>query len=278
MPGTTTYPRGSGRRKLGPWVGIDFTHPLARGLAECYLCTGNGAETRDAATRDLGVLTNGPLIVGTPYGLGIQFDGTNDYVTTSPARTLGQSDANPVAVDCLIQPLSTMTTRQSLYSRNNVAGTIGIEVGIGAGTSSTPGRVATQATGNGFNSSTNNNAISKGNWYHIIYTHKTAGATHEIDINGVPQTLLTNDANVNYIDSSAVRLLGVRAAANQMFNGIIVFLRVWRRYLTIAERQWLYREPYAFVLQPGPRRFFLGPSTGPPPSVSDNPAAILAHL
>lgn len=65
------------------YPGINLQQPLARGLvAALPLWEGSGTHVENVAGRQNGVLTlmDNSDWVGTPYGFGLNFDGSNDYV------------------------------------------------------------------------------------------------------------------------------------------------------------------------------------------------------
>ena len=73
--------RNWGSRKPPCGAPIDCNHPLANGLAMfCALAEAGGGITVDAGGGRIGTLTNGPLWRPTGNGMGVYFDGVDDYV------------------------------------------------------------------------------------------------------------------------------------------------------------------------------------------------------
>lgn len=271
-----------------PGMRLDPSHPLGAGMAECYaLAEGAGLLSVDPVTGVVYTL-GAPASWGAPstvYGRPVKLagTGTNNHVS-SPARyTTLTGNPNTWTIEARFYPRAMANNvRYSLYSGNNEATGVRfpqLEVGKGSATvTTTTGRVAVHNS-NGFIAELADGTLAANNHYHTVFTKFNAGASHAIDLNGVPRALVTNLADV-LGDSCSQRVVGNRSvgAANQPFNGDVYWLRVWRRSMQPAERQQLFVDPWCMFVVPGTRAWFLPPPAGAPPVTSANPAAIMGHL
>ncbi|MBA3047634.1 DUF2341 domain-containing protein [Patescibacteria group bacterium] len=148
----------------------------------------------------------------------LDFDGVDDYVNAGT----GINTANIVTVSAWIKANS-LTLRHAIYSSREASGVEGsflLEVGTGnVGIN----RVAVTTPGI-WNLETNNNAISVGSLYHIAFTKN--GATQKLYINGISQSLLTDNPQT-FIANSAPKTIGVQGITlTHPFSGLIDEVRV----------------------------------------------------
>lgn len=162
----------------------------------------------------------------------LSFDGTNAYVSIADNSSLHLS--NTITIEAWVYPTN-LTGRFSIYStrRNNDAGSYQLEVGNGdVGTWSN--RVSVSGIGTWI-AQTYDNAISPNVWSHIVYIRSGTGAgTHKIYVNGVEQTLISDDA-YSFVDNSSVKLIGTGTNLANDFAGQIDEVRIWNDVRTQSE-------------------------------------------
>ncbi len=191
-----------------------------------------------------GISNTGQFLVCRSYpttsstvGTALIFDGSNEYIN------LGNSSCFDVGsvltIEAWIKP-NNLTGRYGIFStrKNNQPGSFQLEIGTGGGGT---GRVAVSGV-NTWVAQTDVNAISTGEWVHIAYTRSGTGAgTHKIYVNGVLQTLLSDDAYA-FINNSSDKVIGSGTNTNQLFNGSMDEVRIWNVVRTddqIRERMYL---------------------------------------
>jgi len=162
----------------------------------------------------------------------LNFDGTNDYVSIADNSSLHLS--NTITIEAWVYPTN-LDGRRSIYStrRNDEAGCYQLEIGNGSGSSGS-NRVAVSGQGT-WVAQTNDNAISPNVWTHIVYTRSGSGAgTHKIYVNGVEQTLISDDA-YSFVDNSSIKMIGVGTSLSWYFAGQIDEVRIWNDVRTQSE-------------------------------------------
>jgi len=162
----------------------------------------------------------------------LNFDGTNDYVSIADNYSLHLS--NTITIEAWVYPTN-LDGRRSIYStrRNDEAGCYQLEIGNGSGSSGS-NRVAVSGQGT-WVAQTNDNAISPNVWTHIVYTRSGSGAgTHKIYVNGVEQTLISDDA-YSFVDNSSIKMIGVGTSLSWYFAGQIDEVRIWNDVRTQSE-------------------------------------------
>lgn len=93
-------------------------HPLRRGLVfDLPLFERGGTTVRELVNNDIGTLTNGPTWVTTPYGAGVRFDGTNDYITMG-SNPKSNSLTNNFTVVVIAMPTSASGTTDRKFIAN----------------------------------------------------------------------------------------------------------------------------------------------------------------
>jgi len=162
----------------------------------------------------------------------LNFDGTNDYVSIADNSSLHLS--NTITIEAWVYPTN-LDGRRSIYStrRNDEAGCYQLEIGNGSGSSGS-NRVAVSGQGT-WVAQTNDNAISPNVWTHIVYTRSGSGVgTHKIYVNGVEQTLISDDA-YSFVDNSSIKMIGVGTSLSWYFAGQIDEVRIWNDVRTQSE-------------------------------------------
>jgi hypothetical protein len=179
------------------------------------------------------------------YNASLNFDGVDDYIIT-PSFGF---DPNVMTFAAWIRP-DNLTGRFTLFGQSN--GTMSIEVGTGNAAAPKIGIVATIVPGI-WETETVNNAVSTGAWYQITVVKNGGGTTPSIYVNGVLQSLVTNNPQA-YNTSATAKFIGARAPS-QYFSGQIDDARIYNYALTAKQVQLLYNQSAAV-------RF--GPVTGSP--------------
>ena len=150
------------------------------------------------------------------------FGGGSPYIQTS-AFQLSGSDINKVTFSAWVSDTD-RTARRTIYSgvNDNTGQNWEVEVGPGNGGSNTvaiiyPGVWVAQ---------TSNGVLSDSNLHYIVYTRRGSGATNEIWIDGIQQSLVTNITNT-FSDINTSKNIGVRSSASsQNWQGIIDEVRL----------------------------------------------------
>jgi concanavalin A-like lectin/glucanase superfamily protein len=94
---------------------------------------------------------------------------------------------------------------------------------------------------------------SDGTLHHIVYTKNGAGATHALYLDGVAQSLSTNNP-VTYVNATNPLWIGKRGAATQPWAGVVDELRI---STTVRTAAWIATE---YTNQKTPASFlFVGP-------------------
>ena len=144
------------------------------------------------------------------------FDGTNNIVSIPNDATFNMG--NIMTVEAWVKP-TTCATRQTVLGRNNEAGVIQLEI------NNSSCAVGTIINGT-FISYTGTNALTAGQWNHVVYTRNGTGATHKFYVNGVEKSLATNASN-NYTNPTGAFDFGRRTTAGgQLFTGTLDEVRM----------------------------------------------------
>ena len=163
----------------------------------------------------------------------LDFDGVNNDVRT-PAQLLGA--ANVISISLWMKPPSgASAARRGLFSTrfNGLAGSFAIEWGNGSGGSN---RVAVTTPGV-FNLETANNAITLGQWQHVVFVRN--GASQAVYVNAVSVSLLVNNP-VTFADNTSIKNIGSGLPTVGGHLGLLDDLRVFNQALALADVQYLY--------------------------------------
>jgi len=155
----------------------------------------------------------------TPPGNALDFDGTDDYVNVGNDTSFNVG--NTLTIEAWVKP-DNLSGRYGVFSTrfNDVSGAFQLEVGAGTN------RVAVTSPGT-YVAQTENNAITAGVWSHIAYTRSGTGSgTHTIYVNGVAQTL-TSDDSYEFSNNTSDKVIGSGDSGGQLFPGQIDNLCVW---------------------------------------------------
>ena len=154
-----------------------------------------------------------------------EFDGVDDVVQANTESTFAVG--NTISVEAWIKPaVSIGAARQTIYGRNNSSDHPMFQFGGFAGTN----RLCVVIP-SGIMAETADNAVTPGEWQHVVYTRSGPGATHRIYVNGVERPLVTN-ATTTYVDSPSAKLIGGRNTTTARFQGAIDEVAVYATALT----------------------------------------------
>ncbi|MBN1338905.1 MAG: VCBS repeat-containing protein [Bacteroidales bacterium] len=166
-------------------------------------------------------------------GTALAFDGSDDLLNIGNNSSLDVG--NTLTIEAWVKPGSS-TGRHSIFSTrsNNSGGSFQLEIGPAAGGTH---RVAVSGV-NTWVAQTGDNVFSDNEWVHIAYTRSGSGAgTHAIYINGLAQTLISNDP-YSFINNGDDKYIGAGTNGTQHFIGEIDEVRFW----SVARSQQQIRE------------------------------------
>jgi hypothetical protein len=222
---------------------IRNSHPLARGLAGCWLL-GEGTGQRVA---DLGPYRrHGDFLGGPPlwksglHGYCLQFDGTDECIDCGTGK-FGWDLTNELSVVALVNhgasQLNTIFARCVYVRPVRLHGQTNGKFGW---------RVYTDTENDCIINSTSPHATDGSEWVHVAGTWKSHGAY--LYINGVQEAFdTTTDGNLNLTDNQFVGIGGTYESSGfaSCWNGSIEYVFIYNRVLSAEEVKWLYREPFA---------------------------------
>ena len=231
-------------------VQINHAHPLARGLVGCWLFNEGGGDI----AYDLSGYGNHGTLNGMAFppttasgwnpgrdGVGLMFDGSNDYVDCGNDPSLNITDA--ITIEAWIKMVSTSTdgmivakwgtfadTQWSYFSRVDVTNP---RFGFSADGATTCGiKTYTDLT------------IVQNRWHHVVSTWRKIDGTMRAYLDGVASSQIANCSNNLFISSKPVSIGRDSDNAVHHFNGSIDQVRIYNRALTADEIQQLYIDPY----------------------------------
>ena len=228
------------RPRIKPRLGarLDRQHPLSRGIAGCWLFNEMGG----AKLLDLSGYSRHGSISLSSYRfdqLGVSctnLGSFTDWISWSNLPQIGTTPGLDFTVAVTILATSFTDSYENLFAQSNSTGLYARSTGYVA-----------VYTGSAINS---NATLVVGTTYQVVWTYTVSGSTHSIYINGhrdktfSATTTFTPDRSLN--DSSS-----------ETFDGRMSYASLWARALTASEVRWLYTEPYANVVQPVYRRYFI---------------------
>jgi hypothetical protein len=230
--------RNWGSQKPPCGTPIDRNHPLANGLVMfCALAEAGGGITADAVGGGIGTLTNGPLWRPTGGGMGVYFDGVDDYVQFAGpgnafdgkfvsvfaiAKWIPGSNGYPRIVDrqyngqfaAYLNEATSAMAMALFYSP-----TVKLDVVV-------------------------SNSIPQNEWVRLMWTWD--GANVRCYLNGRPWGNPSAFAATGLATSTQPLRIGQRvdAGSNRAFNGEMACVGLWNRCLQPAEIAALSAEPY----------------------------------
>lgn len=238
--------------KPQPGIQINLMHPLARGLAACWLINEKaGSKLTDISiNKNNGTLTNmDPSTdwVGSLRGSVLDFDGSNDYVDvgTDVSITLNRD----FTVSAWVKRSISSGIRNAIISHGKN------EWYLRTGTDGATNELEVLDSNIAVILTGNTELDTK--WHHCAFTISAGGtATVTLYLDGF------NDGNTtttNVFDNGSETCIigadhnGVSPA--EFFNGNISDVRIWNRELTPREIYSLFSEPFAMFRKPDIFRF-----------------------
>jgi hypothetical protein len=229
-------------------------HPLAHSLVGCWLLNeGTGRVVRDLSGRHYdGSFSGGPLWAPGAFGAAVEFDGTDDWISMGNCLDLGTDD---VTVLALVQYSAADQPEQwagehlaGIVGKGYLAAISGYGLSIGANN-----RICWQVRNQGTVFGTaSNSALNDGQWHMAIAVCDRDSATGvRLYIDGVRQDTTADPTSIAGIDitSPAVFAIGSRQDSDMLwawdFLGRVAAACIWKRVLTEAEIDQLWREPFA---------------------------------
>ena len=240
---------------------INKAHPLAKGLAGCYIINeATGDKLFDLSGNDNGGTNNGADWVAG----GLDFvSGNNDYVNLSRLGNFGSKIENDFAISIKLKSSQSTniglfggfdTSQNSIFVRLNEAPD-GTDDQLGRiRIYCTPTGSATDAVIGGVNT---DSGITDGNIHNLFINFKPLSNILEIWIDGVGQaityTTQTHEGDEDYPNFAQDMYLGalnVDGSISTPMTGTIYNAYIYEGARTESDVAWLNREPYAMFEQP----------------------------
>ncbi len=229
---------------------MDLRHPLARGLAGCWLMNeGAGGYFGDASGNSSHATMAGttfPAWVVGPDGPFLRIGTSGSYATVPKNACLELGTSN-FSIEAKVRTTSADATNQLILkgaSTTTIEGYMLVTLG------STGKMLLYISNGATRGNWATDNSISDGLWHHIVVSVTRASATGiKWYVDG--QAAGTGDPTVYTEDiSNAPVALYFSGSGSNAWNGDVSFVRFWRRALSAAEAAQLYRDPYAMFRRP----------------------------
>lgn len=217
-------------------TGLNLSSWQTDRLGRCWPLSGNA---REELASQHGTLTSGAYFSASSDGLAATFDGSDDYIALGSANlAIGNSFTFSAWVY-----LSDISSRQTIFGSENTGAVLNIEVGNAAGAGGTgafgviyPGFEICR-TGSG--------VLALNTWAHVAYVKSTSGVGgNAVYVNGAPVSL-SSDVSSGFTDSSQTFTFGRRSAGNQLFNGKLRDVRIYRYPLSASQVAALRNEKFA---------------------------------
>ena len=220
---------------------INANHPINKGLVGCWLLNeGAGTIAKDLAGNNNGTLTNFGLsgITSnwrpTPYGGGLNFDGSNDFISITNSTILSSSIGTWSGMINGVK-----NTLNCFISKMTSVSGYGINIYLGS-----TGRISVQ-----FHSAIGGNLLQlnsdinqDGKWVYWALTFNGTNTAY-LYINGV-QVASGSPAAWPGFDTSNLLLGKSTDPFWNLFQGSLSDVMIWNRALTQNEVQQLYTNPH----------------------------------
>jgi hypothetical protein len=222
---------------------IKLSHPLARGLAGCWLLgEGTGETVADPGPyRQHGIFYGGPPFWKPGrHGYCLQFDGTDECIGLGTGK-FGWDLTNELSVVALTNHGASQV--KTIFARSTYVRPVRL---YGLTNGKFGWRVYTDTANDCIIESTSSHATDGNEWAHVAGTWKPYGAY--LYINGVQEASDTDtDGNLNVYDNQFVGIGGTYEGSSyhSCWNGGIEYVFIYNRALSAEEVKWLYREPFA---------------------------------
>lgn len=234
---------------------IDMSHPLARGLSSVILLNENAGIAFNVVKKSIGTFEGGAGWASTRFGSGVSLPTATDAVNFGDSGIPnGKSD---FSVFFRGQALADSTFREA--GSSNGTGQDSLHWGTDSGnkwdfTLATVIDIVTVA------------AAVANSFYDVgmSYTRlsKVDFSIFNLTTPSVVTETVSNASTPVTASTTASRLGNIRAGGGNFGWGApLIFTYVWNRVLSNAEMLWLHNEPYAFLLPPTYRRWFV-PAAG----------------
>lgn len=251
-----SYARAKGwQTKPRPGCFVDPTHPLSRGLVGCWLFNeGAGSRLTDySGNGNHGTLTNmNPENdwVGSPRGGALDFDGINDYVDS------GFLELSEQVTFCIgFIPLNFPNSYKFFAGSDNNEGNSGIAI---ANDSNNRFYFAVK---NGFYSM--NSQYSVGSHYFLCGVCFTGiGNIPKLYVNGKLHSTGTGAAITDNFNGGNLYFGKTPRTGGFFAKCLIETVYLYNTILNDDEIKWLYSEPYANILRPTWRKYFVPMAIG----------------
>ena len=240
---------------------VNWSHPLARGLAGCWLLNEGAGETAadHGLRRKHGVFqysTAAPLWKPGKHGSCLEF-GSERYVACGTDK-LGWDITNELSIVAYVNHAASQNS--TIFARSAFVRPARL-----AGYASGKFRWWVITTGTSCNIiSGSAHATDGSEWVHVVGTWKEHDG--RIYVNGQQENSESSSSgNLNFVsDSQPLGIGGTYEAGSyyECWNGRIEYVLVYNRALSPAEVKWLYREPFAMFEQPvGPASIYVPQTT-----------------
>jgi hypothetical protein len=193
---------------------------------------GTGAYIKDSSGNAYDGTPTGTTVVDGISNKGRDFNGSSDYILT-PSFGF---DYDNLTIEAWVK-VDSLAARRTIIDLGTET-TLVPQLEIGTCNAKT--NAVCVITPGVWQAETANNVVTAGQWIHVAYTKSDVGATHTIYVNGIAQTLVTN-ASADYATTAAVKSIGKRSAASQLFPGIIDEIRISNVARTAEEISEAYR-------------------------------------
>ncbi|MFC2100277.1 LamG-like jellyroll fold domain-containing protein [Bacteroidota bacterium] len=160
-------------------------------------------------------------------GNALNYDGSNDYVSTALPTLFSNIASNDFTIECWVKVTNTATQRV-IFAQYSAS----IFVSIMLNTSNQIYAYVYNGSANGQKTST---ALTNSQWTHIAVTWDASSSFIQIYINGILQTISAGGGSSN--GSNNIMTIGSRSDGSQVFSGAIDDLRIWDHVRTLCEIQ-----------------------------------------
>ncbi|MFC1731125.1 LamG-like jellyroll fold domain-containing protein [candidate division KSB1 bacterium] len=160
-------------------------------------------------------------------GNALNFDGSNDYVSSGLPVLFTNIAGNDFTIECWVKVTNTATQRV-IFAQYSAS----IFVSIMLNTSNQIYAYVYNGSANGQNTST---ALTNSQWTHIAVTWDASSSFIQVYINGIIQTLSSGGGSST--GSNNTMTIGSRTDGSQVFKGEIDDLRIWNHVRNTCQIQ-----------------------------------------
>jgi len=243
------------------WASVDPAHPLARGLAGCWLLNeGVGRFAKDiAGSRREGTFSGNPAWSAGSFGSSLDFDGADDWISMGDCLNLGVDDISVLAVlkySAANQPDNWSGTRIGAVLGKGYLDGSGKGYGLLV---ETDNRLSWQIRNQATAFAASSDAALNDNRWHLAVgvCDRDDPAGVRLYLDGVRQGVTVDATSVNGIDLSGSRAFAIGSRQETSgtwfwdFAGSVALACVWKRVLSEAEIRRLRQNPFEML---SPRR------------------------